>query len=551
MITGSLAPVFGRAPEPWLDFDPLRHCPARGSAAAATANPLASWAAMVILRQGGSAVDAAIAAQAMLTLVEPNASGIGGGALLLIHRDGQTTCLDGLSSAPSRVTARLTLDFDGHEIPADRASFGGRTAGVPGALRALETAHRRYGRLPWRALFAPAIESAEAGYPFSPYLRRMLVENPGVRALPAARALYEDAAGRLPPAGTKLRNTALAASLRMVAEGGADALHAGPLAREMVRALAEDRFPGTLTEADLAGYAAVERPVLRFRLGDLTVLAPPLPAYGGISAGQIAVMVAACGVGSLGLVPSAAQAHVLAEAGRLARAERFGFAEPDPIAGGAASLLDPAYLAQRAGLIRPDRCLAALPEGLGAVLGGSMTSHLCVADAQGMAVSMTTTINQNFGSRVMAGGFWLNNVLTNFAADPLAGGRADPNAMAPGRRARTTIAPLLVLDAQGRLLAALGAGGGYKIIGFVANALLRLAGGLRDPQAMLAAPHVIGWNEATELEPGLAAHAAPLARLGHAVQTHRLEGGAQALIWRAGAVLAGGDPRRDGAGMAM
>lgn len=541
----------GHALEPWLDFDPLRRRPARGSAAAATANPLASWAAMRMLRQGGSAVDAAIAAQAMLSLVEPNASGIGGGALLLIHANGRTICLDGLSTAPARVTARLTQDFDGSEIPPDRASFGGRTAGVPGALRALAVAHRRFGRLPWRDLFADTIERAEAGYPFAPYLRRMLRDTPGMRALPAARALYEGAAGTLPEAGAMLRNPALAASLRLLAEGGADAFYTGPLAREMVRALAADHFPGTLTEADLAAYQVVERTPMRFALGDCTVLTGPLPAYGGLAAGQIIGIAAARGLTGLGHAPSAEEVHLLAEAGRLAQAERFGYAEPDRIAGGAQSLLDPGYLAERAGLIRPDRRIVPLPEGRGAVLGGSMTSHLCIADAEGMAVSMTTTINQNFGSRVMAGGFWLNNVLTNFAADPLADGRRDPNAMAPFRRARTTIAPVLVLDAQGRLLAALGAGGGYKIIGFVANALLRLAGGQRDPQALLAAPHAIGWGATTELEPALAPLAAPLAARGHAVATARLEGGAQALIWHQGDVLAGGDPRRDGVGMAM
>lgn len=547
----SLSAVFGRAPEPWLDFDPLRRRPARGRAAAATANPLASWAAMRMLRLGGSAVDAAVAAQAMLTLVEPNASGIGGGALLLLHHRGETTCIDGLSTAPARVTARLTRDFDGREIDPARASYGGRTAGVPGALRALEMAHRRFGRLGWAALFEPAIEAAEAGYPFSPYLRRMLVENPGVRALPTARALYEDAAGHLPPAGARLHNPALAASLRLIAEAGADGLHTGPLARDIVAALAADAFPGTLSEADLAGYAPVERALLRFSVGALSVAAAPLPAYGGVCVGQIAGIAAACGMAPLGRVPSAEQVHILAEAGRLARAERFGFADPDPIAGGAAALLDPGYLAERARLIRPDRRLDPLPEGRGAVLGGSMTSHLAVTDADGLVVSMTTTINQNFGSRVMAGGFWLNNVLTNFAADPLADGRIDPNAMAPLQRARTTIAPLLAFDATGRPVAALGAGGGYKIIGFVANALLRLSAGLRDPQALLAAPHAIGWNDTTELEPPLAALAAPLAARGHAVEAHRLEGGAQALIWDGDDVLAGGDPRRDGAGMAM
>ncbi len=561
----SFATAYGRDIEPWIETDPTRRTAARGRAAVATANPLASWAALTILRQGGSATDAAIAAQAALTVVEPNASGIGGGAVILVHDKGATTCLDGLARAPARVTARLATDFDGRAVPSDRAMYGGRTIGVPGALMALEAAHRRFGRLPWAHLFAPAIELAAEGHPLSPYLWRALQENPTVRDTKFARAQYCANGAALPP-GTILRNPALAATLAAIAESGAAALHEGPLAEAIVRAAADDPFSGTITLADLGSYTPVERKPLRFPLGDmspgdmpfgaLTVVAGPLPAYGALAAAQIIAFARHHGIASLGATPSADEIHILAEACRLAITDRWPYADPDTNPADTALLLDPAYLASRAALIDPHRRSNRFPPGRGRELGVSATSHLCAADAHGQLVSVTTTINQNFGSRIAVGGFWLNNMMTNFAADPVLRGRSgrewhDPNAMAPRKRARTTIAPAIVLDAAGNPLAALGAGGGYRIIGYVANALLRLAGGMRDPQALLDAPHAMNWNGITELEPELEHHARPLAARGHWPHIRRMDGGTQCLILADGEARAAGDRRRDGVGMAL
>lgn len=551
----AFATAFGREIEPWIDTDPQRRGGARGRAAAATANPLASWAALRMLRAGGSAVDAAVAAQAVLTVVEPNASGIGGGAVILVHDGDAMLCLDGVARAPARVTARLATDFDGRTVPSERAMYGGRTVGVPGALMALQSAHRRFGRLAWADLFAPAIELARDGHPLSPYLWRALHENPAVRDTPFARAQYCDSGAVWAP-GSVLRNPALAASLAAIAEGGAAALHEGPLAEAIVRAVADDPFSGTLTMADLAGYQPVERKPLRFPLGSMTVLAGPLPAYGALAAAQIVAIAARHGIATLGMNPGTDEIHVLAEAGRLAMTDRWPYADPDFAPADVALLLDPAYLDSRAALLDPSRRSDRFPRGRGRELGASMTSHLCVADARGQVVSMTTTINQNFGSRIAVGGFWLNNMMTNFANDPVLRGRSgrewhDPNAMAPAKRARTTIAPVIVLDAAGRPLAALGAGGGYRIIGYVANALLRLAGGAREPQALLDAPHAMNWNGITELEPELEAHIRPLAARGHWVHVRRMDGGTQCLVLDGGEVRAAGDRRRDGAGMAL
>jgi gamma-glutamyltranspeptidase/glutathione hydrolase len=539
------------------DHHPERLRPGIGLAAAATANPLASRAALDMLAQGGAAIDATIAAQAVLSLVEPNASGLGGGAMLLYRAEatGQVHAFDGLSAAPARVPDRLETDFDGRTVPAERAVFGGRTVGVPGCLRALELAHRRFGRLPWPALFAPAIALATEGFPLSPYLNRTLTELPVMREAPFARALY-CGGGTLPlPAGTVLRNPDFARTLTQIAEGGADALYLGEIAAEIVRVTGEDLFPGTLTAADLAEYRAVERTPLHFALGGWTVLAAPPPCFGGLSVGQIIGIAERLGLQGLGERHDEAAIHVLAEAGFLAQADRaLWAADPDHVAVPAQALLNPAYLADRAALIGRERHIAPRTAGTlpdGGELGTSMTSHVAIADARGDVASLTTTINQNFGARLVAGGFWLNNVLTNFAANPVVRGQRVANAAAPRKRPRTSIAPCIVLDAQGQPLAAIGAGGGNRIPGYVSDGLLRLAGGMRDPQAIVAAPHAMGVGGLTEIEPALEAHAAGLAARGHYVVVRRMDGGTQCLVRDGERIAAGADIRRDGVGMGL
>lgn len=546
----TLSDAFARTPESWLDFDPSRTRAGAGQAVAATANPMASWAAATMLRQGGSAVDAAIAAQAMLTLVEPNASGLGGGAMLLVHRGGETVCIDGLSSAPAHAPARLVRDYDGRPIPGERALFGGRTVGVPGAMRALADAHARFGLLPWSALFAPVVEAATDGFALSPYLWRTLQEIPAMRDEAFARALYCGGNDLALLPGTILRNPGLAATMARIASQGVEEFYQGETAAAIVRAVHEDPFAGKLTPVDLGTYRAVERAPLKFQLGKLTVLGGALPAYGALAAAQIIAIADRFGVTGLDEVITEHQAHILAEAGRLAFAERAPFADPAFNPMNPADMLDPSYLDERASLLSPSHRMDRLPKGR-FTLSGSMTSHLSIADAHGMTVSMTTTINQNFGARIAVGGFYLNNVMTNFATEAATDGVLPANAIAPGKRAKTTIAPLLVLDATGMPLAALGAGGGYRIIGYVANALLRLAGGMRDPQAIVAAPHVLNWNGLTEIEPRLGHLERPLGERGHWVVNKRLDGGTQCIIRSGTGWHAAGDPRRDGVGMGV
>jgi gamma-glutamyltranspeptidase / glutathione hydrolase len=540
---------------------PTRH--AAGRVAVATASPLATQVAARVLAQGGSAADAVLAAQAVLCLVEPNASGLGGGSVILWQDacSGAAGVVDGLSCAPARVTTRLELDFDGRMIPAERALTGGRSVGVPGALRALELLHGRFGRLCWADCLAPAIALAEDGVPMPRYLAKTLGEITAMRDESLAQSALLGPDHRPLPSGTVFRNPALARSLREIAEDGAGALYEGRIARAMLDKVTSDLLPGTLTAADLAGYRAVERVPLRARLGDGTVLTAPPPVFGGMAMGQILGLMQAQGF--LGVDPcgSAAALHALCESGRLAFADRGAYVgDPAFCAAPAQALLDPGYLAERAGLIQPGAMLPRVTAGRipgvepgapGGGMSGSMTSHLVVTDAQGMTISMTTTINQNFGSRLSAAGFYLNNVMTNFARHPEVKGLAARNALAPGKRAMTSFAPSILLDSTGAVQAAIGAGGGNRIVGFVANGLLRIAAGQTDAAALVAAPQGMCAGSFVDLETPLQPHAAALRQRGHYVMLRRMDGGTQALIRNGEFWSAGGDPRRDGSAAAL
>jgi gamma-glutamyltranspeptidase/glutathione hydrolase len=304
-----------------------------------------------------------------------------------------------------------------------------------------------------------------------------------------------------------------------------------------------------MSVSDLAAYRAVDRTPVRFPLGDLTVCSAGLPAMGGVAVGQILGIAARLGLTRIGRDLSAADIHVLAQSGRAGFAQRRLYGDPDFVPLDAAALLEPAYLDECARRATWTACGGLLAIGEQDV-ADSMTSHICVADAAGMVVSMTTTINQNFGARISVSGFYLNNVLTNFANERKSHGLHVANAMAPRKRPRTTIAPCIMLDPCGRAVGAIGAGGGHRIIGYVTNGLLRLAAGERDPQALVAAPHALNWGGLTELEPPLGRHVAALAARGHRTLTRPMDGGMQCLLLDATGVSAGGDIRRDGTAMA-
>ncbi len=545
----------------------------------ATANPLASEAGYQILKVGGSALDAAIAVQMVLTLVEPQSSGIGGGAFLM-HWDGaaaQVQAWDGRETAPAEADERLFLGADDRPVPFAQAVFGGRAVATPGAVKMLEAAHRQHGRLAWRLLFDPAIRLAEQGFALSPRLRSMLLNDTLLRRDPQARAYFFNAAGEPHPVGHLLRNPALAAVLRAIAERGSDALHHGPIAADLVARVRGHAVPGRLRPADLADYTPKRREALCTTWQVIyRVCGFPPPSSGHLALMQIlGLMEHATNVKSVqpelrAGVPGAEWLHLYTEASRLAFADRAQYvADPDFVAAPAGhwmSLLDPAYLRQRAALISPRSMRSAAPgQPAAAALSYAPmpqqpehgTSHISVVDAQGRAVAMTTTIESAFGARIMAdggtglpGGYLLNNQMTDFSLAPAdASGRPVANRVEPGKRPRSSMSPTLVFDARnGQLLMTLGSAGGPAIIHFVAKTLIGTLHWGLDPQRAIDLPNFGTFNGPTVLEQGLfpAATVDALRARGHQVDETVLTSGLQA-IQRAGSGWWGGaDPRREG-----
>ncbi|MEN0075266.1 MAG: gamma-glutamyltransferase [Paracraurococcus sp.] len=540
----------------------------------AAAHPLAAEAGMAMLRAGGTALDAAIAAQAMLAVVEPQASGLGGGALLLHWDAGRRhlSAWDGRETAPEAAGPDLFLR-DGRPMGFHEAALGGRAVGVPGAMRMLEAAHRALGRLPWPQLFAPAIAAAEAGVPVSPRLADLIAAEAGrLERDPAARAVFLPE-GRPLAEGAALRNPALAATLRAVAEEGADALHRGPIAEDIAAAVRAEPNPGLMTVADLEGYTPRERSPVCGPYRVWTICGVPPPSSGGVTVLQAMTILAHQDLASL--APGRAgsphraldAAHLLGEAGRIAFADRnLYLADADQVPVPVRGLLDPAYLLLRAQLLDRDR--AGLPKpgnppwGGGAPLASQPpqpehgTSHLSILDAAGNAVAMTTTIEDVFGARRMARGMLLNNELTDFSFLPEQDGRPVANRVGPGKRPRSSMSPTIVFDAAGEPVAVLGSAGGTRIIGHVVQTLVALLDWDMAPQEAVALPRIGAANATLELEAETAAAelAPALQARGFPIAIRPMTSGLHAIRIRrgaAGVTLEGGaDPRRDGAVLA-
>jgi gamma-glutamyltranspeptidase/glutathione hydrolase len=524
------------------------------------ANPLASDAGLEILRAGGSAVDAAIAVQMVLGLVEPQSSGIGGGAFLLHwSRAGQRVrSYDGRETAPQAARSDRFLDAaSGQPLARDLAIASGRSVGVPGAVRMLELAHRRHGRLPWPRLLEPAIRLAESGFPMSPRLHRLLERESALRNDPAARSLYYD--GDLAkPVGTQIVNPEYAGTLRSIARSGANALHAGPIAQDVVRAVAAHVRPGDLALKDLAQYRAVERaPVCgRYRTFRVCSMAPP--SSGGIAVLQILGILERTAFGRA--APNSADAvHYFAEAGRLAYADRARYiADPAFVPQPSAELLSPRYLDERARLVgeRPmgraqpgTLRTARVPQGEGTETEIAGTSHVSIVDGRGDAVALSTTIEDAFGSRILVRGFLLNNQLTDFSFVPESDGRAVANRVGPGKRPRSSMAPVFVFDADRSLRLVAGSPGGATIINYVAKALVATLDWNLDAQAAASLPNFGSRNGPTELERGTPYEllGPALRERGHEVQAIDLTSGLHLIERVKGGWRGGADPRREGA----
>ena len=532
---------------------------------AVAAHPLAARAGADILARGGGAVDAAIAAQAVLNLVEPQSSGIGGGGFLLYYEaaTGALTAWDGRETAPARARADLFLKPDGSAPGYIEALVGGRSVGAPGLLRMLERVHSAHGRLPWSALFAAAIELAEEGFPVGPRLHALAGRVPTLGVFPETAAYFLDADGAPKAVGTVLRNPAFAGTLRLIAEGGADAFYEGPIADDIVAAVrGAARNPGLLALPDLASYAAKQRaPVcLVYRGYRICGMGPP--SSGGVATLQILGLLAGAPLPPAGSVEAV---HVVSEAMRLAYADRDRYiADPDFAAVPVYGMLDPAYLARRAARIDVRRAggrrepgappgSAAAPPAAPPGAEPPSTTHMSVVDSGGNAVAMTSSVEFAFGSALMARGFLLNNQLTDFAFLPERGGAPVANRAAPGKRPRSSMAPTAVFDPAGRLALVLGSPGGSRIICYVATALIAMIDWGFDPQSAAAAPHWCNRNGATELEAEtpLAALAPALEALGHETAIRDMNSGLHIIAAehaRGGLVLrAGIDPRREGA----
>jgi gamma-glutamyltranspeptidase/glutathione hydrolase len=538
---------------------------------AAAANPLATEAGLEILRVGGSAVDAAIAIQMVLTLVEPQSSGLGGGAFLL-HWDGRRViAYDGRETAPMAADENLFLLPDGKAMPFYAAVVGGRSVGTPGAVRMLEVAHRRYGKLPWAKLFERAIRLAEDGFPMSPRLHSQLGSEKYLKTDPAASAYFYNADGTPKAVDTLMRNPALAASLRAIARHGADALHRGEIAADIVKAVRSHSNPGRLAESDLANYQVKSREPLCTDYRQWRVCGMPPPSSGGIAVGQmlgifsvrnIAVVPPVEADGRLQPQPDAV--HLFSEAGRLAFADRAQYvADSDFVPVNVSGLLDSAYLKERAQLIT-DRSMGTakpgIPPGSPSAAAEDMsphklaTSHISVVDSFGSALSMTTTIEDGFGARVMVRGFLLNNQLTDFSFVAAANGLPVANRVQPGKRPRSSMAPTLVFDrASGQLVATIGSPGGSQIIGYVTKTLVGVLDWKLDVQQAISLPNFGSRNGPTEVEKGQIGPALveALKARGHEVREIDMGSGLQGIVrvrrpdgtlgWAGGA-----DPRREG-----
>ncbi len=543
--------------------------------AVAAANPLASEAGFRVLQAGGSAVDAAVAVQMVLTLVEPQSSGMGGGAFLL-HWDGQRVqAWDGRETAPAAADERLFLQPDGKPMNLPQAIVGGRAVGVPGAVRMLEAAHRQHGRLPWAQLFLPAIRLAEEGFALSPRLHTQLSTEKALANDPQAASYFYQADGKPHPIGHRLRNPALAAVLRSIAQRGSAALHEGPVADDIVRRVrGHASNPGRLQAHDLKAYQARERHALCSNWqSHWRVCGMPPPSSGHLAVMQILGLLERLPASTPSLeqdLPSADWLHRYAEAARLAYADRALYvADPDfapAPAGRWDSLLDDAYLHERAALIGKRSMGIAQPgqpRGLRTAWGTAPeqaehgTSHISIVDAQGRAVAMTTTIEAVFGSRLMSdggtglpGGFLLNNQLTDFSMLPRdAEGRPIANRVEPGKRPRSSMSPTLVFDRRtGELVLSVGSPGGPAIIHFTAKTLVgTLQWGL-DAQRAIDLPNFGNYNGPTVLERGRfpAATVQALKDRGHSVVEADMTSGLQALQRTANGWFGGADPRREG-----
>jgi gamma-glutamyltranspeptidase / glutathione hydrolase len=529
----------------------------------AAAHPLASQAGYDVLARGGSAMDAAVAVQMVLNVVEPQSSGIGGGAFMLYWDAwaGELSAFDGRETAPTAMGPAYFLKADGTPKSFWSAVNGGGSVGVPGTLAMLDLAHRMHGRHPWATLFEPAIKHASDGFKISQRLAASIgwAGKKGLGDFPKAAAYFFNPDGSPKSEGSILRNPALAETFRSIAAGGANMFYSGPIAEDIVTAVhATADNPGRMTLDDLASYKAkIRGPVCApYRGNEVCGMGPP--SSGALTVGQILGMLEHFDLPGIGPGPEAA--HLFAEASKLAYADRgLYMADSDFTRMPTKGLLDSGYLTIRAQQIQRGTVIEKAKPGNPPWRDAALrspdtqrerpgTSHFVIHDADGNAVSMTTTIETGFGSRVMVRGFLLNNELTDFSFRPTRDGRPIANRVEGGKRPRSSMAPTIVLK-DGKPILLVGSPGGSRIISYVAQTLIGVLDWGMNPQAAINLGHVVNRNGATDLEAGTGAAdmSEILIALGHEVRVRDLNSGLHAIQIRPdGTLIGGADPRREG-----
>lgn len=523
------------------------------------ANPLAARAGMEVLERGGSAVDAAVAVQAMLSLVEPQSSGLGGGAFINYY-DAATkrlTIYDGREVAPAQAAPGMFLDPAGKPLSFDQAVLSGRATGVPGVIATLALAHREQGKLPWGTLFTAAERTADKGFVVSPRLGRLLAGDFAENAAPDVVAYFRRPDGQRMTAGDLLRNPAYAAFLRRLAAQGPSALYAGETAARIVARTRAAPLGGSMTMADLAAYRPIKREAL-CRPWRVYMACVPPPPSSGVGLLMLLGLLERTDIAARG--PGDAQAWFLfAEASRLMYADRDRYVgDPAFVEVPVEGLLDTAYLDARAKLVG-ERAMPTPQPGNPAgarVLAADRTrepagtSHFVVRDAAGNVVSMTTTVESIFGSGRMVDGFFLNNQMTDFSFAPVdEAGRRMANAVAPGKRPRSSMTPLILLTKDGQFAGAIGSAGGNAILAYVGKSLVAAVDWKLPMQEALAAPNLVSRGarfngEVTKFGPTIRQQ---LADRGIEIRPGQGEdSGVHGVLIRDGRVDGGYDPRREG-----
>ncbi len=554
------------------------------------ANPLASQAGLAVLRQGGNAIDAAIAVQGVLNLVEPQSSGIGGGGFLVYYDAAQKKVItyDGRETAPAAARPDRFLDSTGKPLAFYDAVIGGKSVGTPGLLKMLAMAHQEQGKLPWRELWQPAIALANQGFPISPRLYSLLETDKFLKQNPAAQSYFYQPTGEPKTVGTILRNPDLAQVLQTVAEQGVASFYQGSLGAELVQTVRA--AGGDLTLEDLASYQAKSRPPVCGNYRNYQVCGMGSPSSGGLTILQMLGILSNFDL--KGLKPdSPAAVHLFSEAGRLAFSDRSIYmADSDFVSVPTAALLNPDYLRERSQLINLQRSLGTATPGQLPNLQSSTlepvssiacflnsgcvevppstltwgispagefpsTTHISIVDRFGNAVSMTTSIEDAFGSRLMVRGFLLNNQLTDFSFAPEVEGKPVANRIQPGKRPRSSMSPTLVfansdnpLSTQPQLKMVIGSPGGSNIINYVAKVLVATLDWNLDIQEAISLPNFGSRNGATELEAGtIIADLKPaLEAIGHRIQVMDLNSGLHGILVNSAGLTGGVDPRREG-----